>query len=394
MIKSLQDYKFVILSVENYNVLGIIRTLGENGIRPDAIIRRADYTLASKSKYIRKLYMVDSFEEGYRVLLENYGHEDKPVFVINGDDWVTNLLDLHYDELKGRFIFNNAREAGKVTKFMGKYEILKLAEKHGLNVPKTCVVKKGEIPDDIEYPVLTKATTPTMPEWKKESFVCRDESELCEAFSQIKSDTILIQQYIRKKNELCLDGFTIDRGRKVYITIASTYNYILENNYSSHMTVKSFNNPEIEAKIGAMFAEIGFEGIFSLEFLITENDELYFLEINFRNSTWSYASTKADMPLPVLWSAGMIDSKLVENCIKPIAPEGFIAIVEPADYNVRVKEHEIGFFTWLKEIMSCKCRFYLNRKDMMPVYYKVWNKIVKIILCRKDKNNARKIIRL
>lgn len=48
-----------------------------------------------------------------------------------------------------------------------------------------------------------------------------------------------------------------------------------------------------------MFSEIGFEGIFEVEFMGDADGKLWFLEINFRNSTWSLASMKAGMPLPI-----------------------------------------------------------------------------------------------
>ena len=45
---------------------------------------------------------------------------------------------------------------------MGKDTILQLAEKHGIPVLKNIVVDKGEVPEGLEYPVITKAAISTM----------------------------------------------------------------------------------------------------------------------------------------------------------------------------------------------------------------------------------------
>ena len=60
-------------------------------------------------------------------------------------------------------------------------------------------------------------------------------------------------------------------------------------------------------------SEIGFEGVYSIEFLIDQNDNYWFCEINFRNSTWSYAATVAGMPLPILWAEAMLTGKKPEG---------------------------------------------------------------------------------
>lgn len=48
-----------------------------------------------------------------------------------------------------------------------------------------------------------------------------------------------------------------------------------------------------------MFSEIQFEGIFEVEFMVDADGKLCFLEINFRNSTWSLASMNVSIPLPI-----------------------------------------------------------------------------------------------
>lgn len=373
----------IVFGVEHYNPLGIIRSLGEKKIRPIGIFIKSDYKLASKSKYLSKKYYVSDIKDGFDLLLKMLDDElknVKNVFLYLADDQTMSYIDCHYDKLKGKVIFFNAGDKNRITYYMDKNNINQLAIECGLNVAKTWVVKKGEIPKDIKYPIITKAIISTIDNWKGESFICNDENELLEAYQKIRSKRLLLQEYIIKKNELCIDGYSINKGKQVFYAIASNYTYTLNDAYSHAMIVKNINNPELEKKISLMFQKIKFEGIFSIEFLIDNNDNLFFLEINFRNSTWSYAATKAGMNLPFLWSNAMLDESIIKHSFKKIE-KPFVAINEFGDYKIRVKRKMISLIKWLKEILRAKCLYNYNLKDNMPffsyLFYLVKRKIVK-----------------
>ncbi len=373
--KVLDGHKLIVFGDEHYNPLGIVRSLGEEGYSVDAIVLKQKSRILSLSKYISKLYMVDNIEQGYAVLLTEYRNESMAPIVFTADDRVTSYFDIHYEELKAKFVFYNAGQNGRITEYMNKYAINNLAKKHGLNVLKNVVTDLGVVPDGLEYPVITKSISSNSGGWKDDVFVCRDEMDLREAFTKIKSEKVLLQKYIQKKNELCLDGFTLNGGKDLFISIASNYDYILPDTYSSYMTIKNFNNTKLYNCLNGMFKEVGFEGIFSVEFLVDENDELYFLEINFRNSTWSYASTCLKMNLPVLWAEGMITKLMPQNICKEI-PNNYKAVVEISDFKARVLGKRISVFQWLKEIKKASCKFYYNREDKKPFYYALLGKFL------------------
>ncbi len=361
--------KAIVFCGEHYNPLGVIRSLGENGISPDAIVVRSRTPLASNSKWIRELTLVGSIEEGYRVLLEKYGHVhrggDLP-FLFTSDDKTTAILDAHYDELVGKFKFFNAGEEGRICRFMNKDEINKCALRHGMNVLRTWVVKKGEIPADIEFPIITKAIASTVGGWKADVHICNSQEELEAAYANIEAPDLLLQRYIEKKNEYCLEGFSVNHGKSAMVTIASSYNYLLPDAYSAWMTVRNFENSEVEKKLDAMLEEIGFEGVFETEFLVDNDDKLWFCEINFRNSTWSYASTCAGMPLPVLWMRYMEEGVINKDEAWRQLPADFTAMVELNDYLYRVKTREIGFLKWLRQLKASNCRYFLGKRDLRP----------------------------
>lgn len=369
--------EYILLAYEHYNPLGIVRSLGENGIRPVGIIIKGEPKVTSKSKYFKKLYEVDTLEEGYNLLINKFACDGTKHFLFSADDKTETYLDSKYEELKEYFFFFNAGSTGRVAFYMNKDNINKLAIKHGLQVLPTHVVNTGEIPDDLEYPVITKVLASTMGAWKKDVYICNNREELEAAYKKIESPKLILQKYIKKKNEYCMEGFSINHGKEMAITIVSNYNYIMKDQYSPYMTCKNFDRPEILSGLRSMMSEIGFEGIYEIEFLLDEKDNLYFLEINFRNSTWSYASTRAGMPLPILWSKYMLKGSIDKSCIK-VVPDNFTAMVEPQDYKVRVGGKQIHLSTWLNDLVKANCRYFIGKNDMGPMLYLCLRKITNV----------------
>ena len=361
----LKEHLVIVFAMEHYNPLGLIRTLGRCGISPVYIAIKGRGVASSKSKYIKKVHYVDTIEEGYKVLLFEYGNMPTPPFVLTTDDDVQSILDVNYSKLKDKFIMYNAGADGRVTEYMDKKRILEIAEKNGLKVLPTVVVDRGVIPENLEYPVITKAMSPTEANWKKNVFICESEDDLKEAFKQIACPKVLVQKFVEKKNELCLDGFTIDKGRKSFIPMGTNYNYLIRGYYSPYMKAFNFKDKEILDCLNSMLDEIGFEGIFSIEFIIDQDDTCYFSEVNFRNSTWNYIATFIDMPIPVLWCEAMLTEKIDKEWEKPF-PENFTAMTEPIDYKIRVEGGRVDLARWLIDFKTTNVPFYLDAEDPEP----------------------------
>ena len=119
-----KNHLVIVFAIDHYNPLGVIRSLGENGIRPIYIAIRHRVELGVKSKYVSKVHQVDSVEDGYKVLMENYGEVyktgEKP-FVLFSDDKSVGYFDLRYNEIKDKFITYNANNTeGRIMEFMDK----------------------------------------------------------------------------------------------------------------------------------------------------------------------------------------------------------------------------------------------------------------------------------
>ena len=358
----------IVFAAEHYNTLDLIRSLGVEGVSPIYIAVKGKSPCSTMSKYIKECHRVDSIEEGYEILLGLGGDAfDSRPLVYTADDKTQAYLDERYNELKDSFVFFNAGESGRITRFMDKFEILELAKRHGLKCLDTVVVERGSVPSGVSYPVITKSIAPIVGGWKSDVHICRSEQELADAFSSILSPDVVVQSYIEKKNEYCIDGFAADCGKLVFCGSSTTYNYNLDGYYSPYMTVVPFNDAGIQAALEGMMQEIGFEGIFSAEFLIDKDDNFYFTEINFRNSPWNYAMVGQGINVPFLWGKMMLgDVSCLDRIPRDFPPVK--AMIEPVDYQKRVVEQGMPLESWVIELLDCGCLFYFDKDDLEPFF--------------------------
>lgn len=379
-IEELKKHLFIVVGEEHYTPLGVIRSLGENGIRPICIIKRArgGAKVASKSKYIRELYLIDEYEEVFSIL-KNYTSQKYKPFIIPCDDIAVGILDGKYSKIRKHFYIENAGSDNEIQELEKKQRMNLIAKQNGFNVAKTYNFDSG-IPDDISYPIITKPYE-SYEGWKQDYYVCNSREELITALNNVKGK-VFAQQYIKKKNELCLDGVATSNGKNVLITIASSYTYILPDYYSMEMLITNFDDKKLKYSFDRIFEQIGYDGIFSTEFMIDEQDELWFLEINFRNSTWSYASTKLGMNLPLLWAASCLDPSATIDAIRNI-PKGYRALAEVPDFEQRVRKYKmISFGKWLKQVRTADCLFFYNKNDLAP-FKSIWMYKIKNIIRKK-----------
>lgn len=239
--------------------------------------------------------------------------------------------------------------------------------KCGCDIPKTEVVNKGNLPKSLKYPVITKAII-SEGNWKADMHICKNEQELLEAYKTIKSNPLLVEEFIVKKNELCVDGFSINGGNEVWMPYTSEYIRFSDLSYGNYMWMKPLVDDDARNKIQKVLQEANYSGIFEAEFLIDEENKLYFLEINFRNSTWSYAYTFGGLNLPYQWAVSTLKGK-IDFASANIRKKPFTAMAEMNDFRSAVKTGEISFFKWLIQAYKTDCHYYYNKKDSSPFWH-------------------------
>jgi len=365
----------IVFALEHYNPLNMIRAFGENGINPVYISAKLRYEVACRSKYISTLHRVDSVEEGYELLMKQYGNiakeTGKKPFIVFSDDKSVGYFDLHYDEWNDKFVTYNAGNAGRINEFMDKYNIQQLAKKHGFNVLDSYVIGKNDpLPDNLWYPIITKDISPNSGSWKGDVFICKDETELKDAIQKITSPLIMIQHFVDKQNEIALEGYTINHGCEMQIITQMKWKYLIQGYYSPYHDVCMFTDKAMEAKLQAMFEEIGFEGVFEVEFLVDKDGTIYFMETNFRASAWNPTCKFAGMPLDYLWVKGMLNGKIDPADRKEFEP--FTSMSEVIDYGKRVEGGMVSLAEWLRDFKDAKCVYIYDKEDRGP-----WDEVIR-----------------
>lgn len=376
MIDNISGHKAIVICYDHYNPLGLIRSLGEGGISPIIILIGKNPFLIKKSKYCGLIHNVKDKDEAISCLLQNYGSEKILPFVFTCNDKSQTAVEDNYDRLLGKFIFFNSGKKGRTLEFMNKHNIMLAAAKVGLDIPKGEVVRRGVLPQNVPYPVITKSITSTSGGWKDDVFICKNEKELLEAYAKIKSEIVLVEEYIDKENELCLDGISINNGQDVWMPLKCNYIRSSNKTYGNYMVMSPFDDHELDRKINDLFRLIGFDGIFSIEFLVTKDNRLIFLEINFRHSTWTYSSTYAGANLPIIWAKSMLSGRLECDDVK-LMTEHFTAMNEIGDFKEFAFSKNVGIIKWLKEFHDCNCTYYYNKKDKAPFWSKLKHTFLK-----------------
>ena len=371
----LRKHKFIVFCYDHYTPLGVIRSLGECGIHSDVILIADHPCLINHSKYVSNLHLVKTTEEGYQVLIEKYRNESCKSFLFCGDDFNMSYLDLHYDDLKDYFIMYNAGgEQGRIVWLQNKDNITNLGTEAGLDVPKKEVLDTGVLPKTLKYPVITKVLASTMGAWKGDAHICQNKQELLEAYKKIKSPKLCMQEYINKVGEFCMEGFSCNNGNDVFMPYAADYIRYYNNSYGHFMNMIPFKDEKLKKKINKLFKLTKYNGIFEIEFMKGSDGKSYFLEINFRASTWNYAPTVGGGNLPYFWAKSMLSGRIPYEEMQ-LREKPFKAMVEPADFARNVKK--VGLWQWFKDWKSTECYYYYNKKDPMPFWYYLKSKIGK-----------------
>lgn len=348
------------------NTLGLVRSIGRMGKKVDLIVPKPELAkgaLAS-SRYVNRVIALKDRTEAVDVLVREYRDEPVKPVILCECDALMSVIDARLDELLPHFyVFNANREAGRINFFLNKMNQFPLAEECGLALVPTWQVSSGDpIPRNIVYPCLTKGENSTG-STKGDMHICKTEEELRAAF-RTGSDYI-VQKFIEKEYELDVVGFAYNNGKDVIIP--AVVRKIRDGLYRQSDCIRlesvcEYPNLDVDA-IRRLVARIGYEGIFSVEFMYASG-RYYFLEINLRNDGTSYLYTLAGVNYPWLWvlyNSGNLDETLVRS-LNPRTPRNLVQVYD----FFNVLEKKLSFGGWLKSLWESDGWFVFDLKDMKP----------------------------
>lgn len=378
-----QQNEFVIIGPNHINTLGLIRSLGENGVKPYVIIFDSSNNFVSSSRYIKKSWIVnpcaaDVLNAFHEISLDHTN--DKP-FIVPSSDMAVKILDVNYNLLRDNFFLPNCNyKQGEILKRMDKYIMCETAAKADLNVPKGILVninrqsycfriKEELTQNQIQFPIIIKALS----ELDKNSIsICRTEHELKAYMKNLneQDSPFFIQEYIIIEEEFGISGYSYHDGNSIFVNIPGIIHKIRRSKIALGSTTYAKITPydidyPIDGFINYLNA-IKYTGIFDIEMIRDNKGRFYFIEINYRNGAYGYAYLKAGDNLPLGYACLVKNGGVYEN--KRIKEKYLINDISDLQ---NVKDRSISFFKYLKDYLSSNVHLLFNLKDIKPFIYKL-----------------------
>lgn len=363
--------KVIIIGGNHVNTLGLIRSVGKCGISPDVLLEPCDdrFCTLRFSRYIGKLVKLSDLDHLCDYLLSKYqSFEEKPIILCGSDSGISKL-DEDYNRLKEYFhIFNIKNTQGLVNKYIDKSHTFPIAERCGLVTIRSWHVKGvNGIPEGIEYPCLVKGNM-SITSSKADMAVCRNEEELHAALKP--GIDYLIQDYIEKEAEFCISGISLNHGSDTYLTgaVRKIRENRIQSEFISLEPISSIPEREQQA-IKKLLAEIGYEGLFSVE-LMQKESIFYFLEINLRNDGTSFIYSKAGSNFAMAWvyyCMGLRDS--TQSTLGQVVKSRYLMQFEDI---FNVIKGKVSFFKWIRDVFKTDTHFTFDLLDPMPFIYQIY----------------------
>lgn len=295
--------KIVIWGADNYNTLGLIRSLVDENFDVLLLINGKRHGVASASKYCKKYHETKCVDEAVRYMIDNYPEYDDPskkAVLIPGGDGASIGIAENYTILKDRFHLMCTTDPDVLLKTTDKTEMSKIARAAGLLVPVDQEYHVGTEEVNVPFPVILK---PVHVEGRVEfkTKVLRDRKALDSFVKMLNpKNRYLMQQYIEKSYDIVIYGCRLPDG-----TLKLAGHHTLERwsddgggSYGHlYPEIPDYLQPEA---LKRFFEIIDYHGEFSAEYGY-QDGKAYFYEVNLRNDGFCHLSFQAGANLPLLW---------------------------------------------------------------------------------------------
>lgn len=365
------EEKIIIIGGLHHNTLGVIRSLGEEGIKSNnmiVVLSGKDINkknIISKSKYTleENIVYLESDNDIGSWLLE-HKKELNSSCVICCSDGSAEIVIKNHELLKDYYLL--PRLSMNVEQLMDKSVQNELASKVGMNIPKNTVVSVNRSIQWNLFPCITKPIKSVEGGGKADIHIINSSDELKKVLPTISAKHIEIQQYVDKEMEYQLIGCSLNAGETIIIPGFTTILRQPPNTNTGYLKYNPINELNYDKKAVTDFIkEIGYSGLFSVEFIRDKEGIDYFLEINMRNDGNAYCVKCAGVNLPFIWCSSLL-GKDITNLKKDIDKSVYFI---PDFIDVKMGIESVGFFKWAYQFLAAKSHSLYNIRDMKPFLF-------------------------
>lgn len=369
--------KVVVIGLDHSNTLGVVRSLGENGVKPYLfIISDTKFVATKHSKYCLKKWVCKDEEEAIFTMIQEFENVDEKIVVIPTSDKAASILDSNLNRLSKKFILQNINnEENRINMYMDKFQQYKLAIDNNVLVAQSIVIEypfENNFEFNLKFPVIIKPLVSADGQ-KIDISIASTYEELKERLMLFKTNNyknVIVQEYIDFEYECDMSGFIYDKKVSVSGYIKKNRIWPQKKGSLTFGTVQKKNRYKKEInKITDILRKINFSGLFDVEFFV-KGDRIYLNEINFRNSGLTYLY--GNSYICYYYYLSCINNKFIPA---PEIDEEYNVMDDQAelhqiiDKNITLKEHK-------KDKHNSKQLLVANKFDPIPSKMMLINKMI------------------
>lgn len=360
----------VVIGGLHHNTLGVIRSLAEKKEieKIETLIVAKDFSdnnIISKSKYVApgNLSYVDSDKQIVPWLINRGNDGTKNIIICCSDGSAIQVMK-HKNLLCDKYYLPETTV--DIRELASKEVQAAYAKKCGLSIPDSMVLHKGEKCEWRTFPCIVKPLKSVIGAGKADIFIAKNDEELKCFLNEVKAEDVQIQKYMIKEIEYQLIGCSLDAGKQIIIPGFTNILRQPENTNTGYLRYSPISVFDYDKKsVETFIREIGYSGLFSIEFVRAEDGVDYFLEINLRNDGNAYCVTSAGINLPYIWCYYSLN-KIIPKDEKVEFHSPIMFIPDFSDLLRGIKT--VGMCTWIKQFIKAESHSIWNRKDIKPFF--------------------------
>jgi len=358
------NHKIVIFGPDNYNTLGMLRSLANRGFDILLLLKGRQQGVASASKYCTNCIFISSEEDAVNYLIKYFPECDIPTrkaILMPGGDSYSLACAKNYSALSKRFHLMCTSDPKVLVRITDKNEMGKEAVKAGLLLPDSQKFQVNCKETSVSFPAILKPVTKKgRTEFKTK--IIKSEKEL-EKFKKILNpeNIYIMQQFIPRSHDIYVYGCRLPNGEMKLAGYNTQVRWSDDGGGSFGRLYPDIPKYLQREALERFLESVDYHGLFSAEFGYYDG-KAYFYEVNFRNDGFTHLSYQAGANLPLLW---------VESCwevpvtASPVMTESIYSINEVYDI-ANVMHRNISYRRYKSDLKKAQAFLYYDPEDLKP----------------------------
>lgn len=358
------NYKIVIFGPDNYNTLGMLRSLANRGYDILLLLKGRRQGVASASKYCTKCVFISTEEDAVTYLIKQFREcnipSQKTILMPGGDSYSLACAKNH-NALSKRFHLMCTSDPEVLIRITDKNEMGKKAKEAGLLLPDSQKFEVNCKEISVSFPVILKhVTIKGRTEFKTK--IVKSKKKLEKLKKILNPDnTYIMQQFIPRSHDIYVYGCRLPNGE---VKLAGYNTQVRWSDDGGGSFGRLY--PEIpkylqREALERFLESVDYHGLFSAEYGYYDG-KAYFYEVNFRNDGFTHLSYQAGANLPLLWVESCIEIPITAS---PVMTKSIYSINEVYDI-ANVMHRNISYRQYKRDLAKAQAFLYYDPEDLQP----------------------------